>query len=104
MIRIVYTRRAEDELRAIWRYLAEDNDNEPAADRVLRAIGDKIELLREHPRLGRRRPDIAEGARMLIERHFLIFYETHPNTQDTPVELVEIVSIVDGRRDLSELF
>jgi len=35
LIRIIYTRRAEDELRAIWRYIAEDNDNEPAADRIL---------------------------------------------------------------------
>jgi len=33
VIRIIYTRRAEEELRAIWRYIAEDNDNEPAADR-----------------------------------------------------------------------
>ena len=41
MIRIVYTRRAEDELRAIWRYIAEDTDNEPAADRILPAIGEK---------------------------------------------------------------
>jgi plasmid stabilization system protein ParE len=44
LIRTVYTRRAEDELRAIWRYLAEDNDNEPAADRILLAICEKIIL------------------------------------------------------------
>jgi plasmid stabilization system protein ParE len=31
LIRIVYTRRAEEELRAIWRYIAVDHDNEPAA-------------------------------------------------------------------------
>ena len=104
MIRIVYTRRAEDELRAIWRYIAEENDNEPAADRILLAISEKIELLRDHPRLGPRRPDIAGGARLLIEGHFLILYETHPDIDDGPVEAVEIVSIVDGRRDLTELF
>jgi plasmid stabilization system protein ParE len=46
LIRIIYTRRAEEELRSIWRYIAEDNDNEPAADRILLAIGAKIELLR----------------------------------------------------------
>ena len=51
MIRVFYTRRAEDELRAIWRYIAEHNDNEPAADRILLAISEKIELLRSHPRL-----------------------------------------------------
>ena len=104
MIRIVYTRRAEEELRAIWRYIAEDNDNEPAADRILLAISEKIDLLRDHPRLGPRRSDIAEGARLLIEGHFLVLYETHPNTDEGPVEAVEIVSIVDGRRDLTELF
>jgi toxin ParE1/3/4 len=80
LIRIVYTRRAEDELRAIWRYIALDNDNEPAADRILLAISGKIELLRDHPRLGPRRSDIAEGARLLIEGHFLVLYETTPNT------------------------
>jgi toxin ParE1/3/4 len=101
---IVYTRRAEDELRAIWRYIAVDNDNEPAADRILLAISKKIELLREHPRLGPRRSDIAEGARAIIERHFLVLYETHPDTDEGLVETVEIVSIVDGRRDLTELF
>jgi plasmid stabilization system protein ParE len=73
LIRIVYTRRAEDELRAIWRYIAVDNGNEPAADRILVAISEKIELLRDHPRIGPRRPDIAEGARLLIEGHFWCF-------------------------------
>jgi toxin ParE1/3/4 len=104
LIRIIYTRRAEEELRSIWRYIAEDNDNEPAADRILLAIGAKIELLRNHPRLGPLRSDIADSARLLIEGHFLILYETHPDTDEGPVEAVEIVSIVDGRRDLTELF
>ena len=90
MIRIIYTRRVEDELRAIWRYIAEDNDNEPAADRILLAIGEKIELLRNHPRLGPRRSDIADGARLLIEGHFLILYETHPDTDEGPVEAVRL--------------
>jgi toxin ParE1/3/4 len=104
LIRIVYSRRAEDELRAIWRYIAEDNGNEPAADRIVLAISDKIELLRDLPRLGPRRSDIASGVRLLIESHFLVLYETHPDTDEGPVEMVEIVSVVDGRRDLNELF
>jgi toxin ParE1/3/4 len=104
LIHVVYTRRAEAELRAIWRFIALDNDNERAADRILLAISEKIDLLRNHPRLGPRRSDIAESARLLIEGHFLILYETHPNSNEGPVETVEIVSIVDGRRDLTELF
>jgi toxin ParE1/3/4 len=72
--------------------------------RILLAISEKIELLRNHPRLGPRRSDIADGARLLIEGHFLVLYETHPDTDEGPVEAVEIVGIVDGRRDLTELF
>jgi len=104
LIRIIYTRRAEEELRAIWRYIAVDNNNESAADRILLTISEKIELLRNYPRLGPRRSDIASGARLLIEGRFLVLYETDPDTDERPVETVEIVSIVDGRRDLTELF
>jgi toxin ParE1/3/4 len=57
-----------------------------AVTRVLLAIDDKIELLRAHPRIGPRRPDIAEAARLLIEGHYLILYETHPDTDEGPIE------------------
>jgi toxin ParE1/3/4 len=70
----------------------------------LLAISEKIELLRSHPRLGPRRSDIADGARLLIEGQFLILYQTHPDPDEGAIEAVEIVSIVDGRRDLTELF
>jgi hypothetical protein len=32
------------------------------------------------------------------------FHETHPDKDEGPVEVVEIVSLVDGRRDLTNLF
>ncbi|MDQ2084194.1 type II toxin-antitoxin system RelE/ParE family toxin [Xanthobacteraceae bacterium Astr-EGSB] len=102
MTRVVLTRRAEDELRSIWRAIAEEN--EPAADRILSAISDKLDLLALHPRLGSRRPDIRPTARMLVEGHYLVLYETHPDRDDGPIDWVEVVSIVDGRRDLSEIF
>jgi toxin ParE1/3/4 len=41
---------------------------------------------------------------MLVERPYLILFETHPNTGEGPVEEVEIVRVVDGRRDLTSLF
>ncbi|HEY2136976.1 MAG TPA: type II toxin-antitoxin system RelE/ParE family toxin [Xanthobacteraceae bacterium] len=102
MIRVVYTRQANEELRAIWRYIADEN--EPAADRIVLAIGQRIEMLRHHQRIGVRRPDIREAARLLIEGHYLVLYEAHPDADDGPVDWVEVVSIVDGRRDLTELF
>jgi toxin ParE1/3/4 len=102
VIRVVYSRQADEELRGIWRDIAEDN--EPAADRILMAISSRIDTLRRHPRIGPCRPDIRENSRMLVEGHYLVLYEVHPDTDDEPVEWVEIVSVVDGRRDLSELF
>jgi toxin ParE1/3/4 len=97
--RVVFTRQADAELRSIWRNIAEDNES--AADRIVSAIVEKVELLRRHPRLGPRRPDIRPTARLLIEGHYLVLYEIHPDSDEGPVDWIEIVSVVDGRRDLS---
>ena len=61
MIRIIYTRRAEDELRAIWRYIADDNDNEPAADRILLAISEKSNCYETIPGLARAVPTLPKA-------------------------------------------
>ncbi|MGD9659610.1 MAG: hypothetical protein AB7U61_18545 [Methylocystis sp.] len=37
---------------------------------------------------------------MLVERPYVILYELTPDTDDGPVELIEIVRVIDGRRDL----
>jgi toxin ParE1/3/4 len=41
---------------------------------------------------------------MLVERPYLILYRLDPDHPVGPVEEVEIVRVVDGRRDLKELF
>jgi toxin ParE1/3/4 len=100
--RLIYSRQANEDLRTIWRYIAEEN--EPAADRVLYALFERIEALRHHPQLGPRRSDIRKATRILVEGHYLILYENHPDVDEGPVEWVEVVSVVDGRRDLNALF
>ena len=60
----------------------------------------KTEALSHHPRLGPRRTDIQPRARILVEGPYIILFETHPDTDDDPVDWVEIVRVVDGRRDL----
>jgi len=40
---------------------------------------------------------------VLFEGPYLILYETRPDTDDGPVDEVEIVRVVDGRRDLQNL-
>jgi toxin ParE1/3/4 len=102
VIRVVATSQAERELREIWRDIA--LENEPAADRILMAIADKFDLLAQHPRIGPRRLDIRESARVLVQGNYLVLYETHPDTDEGPVDWVEVVSIVDGRRDLADWF
>jgi toxin ParE1/3/4 len=86
--------RAELDLRDIWRYIAAENPD--AADRVLRNIGKKIDLLIEFPDIGVRRDDMREGARVLVEGVYLILYEHRPADL-----IVEVVAVVDARRDLS---
>jgi toxin ParE1/3/4 len=94
---IVITRRARDDFRRIWRYVA--LDNETAADRLLLAIDEKIELLREHPDSGAARPEISPSARVLVQGSYLILYE-----HDRAERIVRIVAIVEGMRDLDHLF
>jgi toxin ParE1/3/4 len=79
-------------------------DNPDAAERTYTTIEAKADMLRDYPRLGPRRPDIRPATRILVERPYLVLYETHPDTDEGPVDAVEIVRVVDGRRDLTTLF
>lgn len=54
--------------------------------------------------MGAPRNDLVTGLRALIERPYLIFYRLVPDSSDQAVELVEIVRVIDGRRDLPTLF
>jgi toxin ParE1/3/4 len=93
---------AELDLEDIWLTIAAENPS--AATRIVRAIGARIGQLARHPRLGPRRRDIQPTARMLVEGHYLILFETHPDTDNGPIDRVEIIRVVDGRRDLKVLF
>ncbi|MEZ5785126.1 MAG: type II toxin-antitoxin system RelE/ParE family toxin [Xanthobacteraceae bacterium] len=83
MTRVIYSRQAEDELRALWRFVAEENES--AADRILLALFERIEMLRHHPQLGPRRSDIRFATRMLVEGYYLVLYENHPYVDEGAV-------------------
>ena len=42
--------------------------------------------------------------RMLVEVPHLLLYRTDPDTDEGPVRAVEIIRVIDGRRDLHGLF
>jgi toxin ParE1/3/4 len=89
--------RAEAELRQIWRTVAAENP--AAADRLLLKIDAKLQILRDFPKIGAPRNEIRPGFRMLVEGNYLLLYE-----YDEDGDAVELISVVDGRQDLAELF
>lgn len=99
---LVWTPQAREDLIEIYSYIGLDNPS--AAERILDAVQTKAELLVEYPRMGERRPEIRPSTRILIEEPYLILYETHPDSDEGGINEVEIVRIVDGRRNLKILF
>jgi len=85
-------------------YLTIALEHPATAERYLDRIEAKVEMLRDHPRMGVRRADIRAPARMLVETPYLILYAVVPDTDDGPVDAVEIVRLIDGRRDLANQF
>lgn len=101
-VSVVWTRRAREDL--IDFYVSIGTTNPTAAERLYDRIEEKSRHLADQPRMGRRRPDIAATVRALIEAPYVILYETIPDADDGPLSAVEIVRVVDGRRDLTDLF
>jgi toxin ParE1/3/4 len=85
-------------------YLTIAVEQPKAAERYFDRIEAKAKLLAGQPRMGVRRPDIRRSTRMLVEAPYIILYEVVPDTDEGPVHMVEIVRVVDGRRDLQSLF
>ena len=91
MAKAVFSPRAEQDLREIWRSIAPDN--EPAADALLLRILDKAELASGQPRMGSPRPEFSATARLLVEGRYVIIYE--------PMAYgIFVVTIVHGARDM----
>ena len=101
-VKLLWTPQAREDLIEIYTYIGLDNPS--AAERIFDTIRAKAKLLVNHPRLGVRRPDIRPSTRMSIEGPYLILYETHPDCDEGNIDDVEIVRIVDGRRNLKNLF
>ena len=101
-VEVIWSPQARRDLLDI--YVIIGLDNPAAAERLYTAIETKANALRHFPRLGRRRPEIRPTVRMLVEGPYLILFETHPDTDEGQVDQVEIVRVVDGRRDLTNLF
>jgi toxin ParE1/3/4 len=85
---------AEEDYRAIWRYIAADNPD--AADRLLRRIDGKLELYARNPRMGTARDKLMPGLRSFPVGAYLAFYRI-------TAEGIELVRLLHGARDLKSL-
>lgn len=96
MARILVTPLAEADMAEIWIYIA--TDNRPAADRLIRRIGDMFELLAANPELGLRYDEIRPGLRCKpVKRNYLIFYEVVDG-------VLRILRVLHAARKYEDLF
>jgi toxin ParE1/3/4 len=91
-LRVVWSTEANNDLEQIWTYLARNASVERAdyqAARIVEACG----LLSEWPRSGRARDEVVPGLRSVAAEPYVVFYRTGDAR-------VEIVRVLDGRRDI----
>ncbi len=101
LVNLIWQPQALQDVREI--YIRIGLEQPQAAERFFDAFERKARLLLEQPRLGMRRPEIRPSARMLVEAPFVMLYETVPDSDDGVIDTVNIVRVVDGRRDLKAL-
>ena len=92
MTEIRHSSRARRDLIEIWLHIG--NVNQAAADRVLRRLEARIEILRHFPEAGPLRAALGPEARILVEPPYLIFYRVVG-------EGVQIVRVVRSARRIS---
>jgi toxin ParE1/3/4 len=86
---------AQRDLLEIWFHIAADKG--PAtADHWIERIETRCQQLAEFPEQGPLRPDIADGARMLVIARWLALYEI-------TIDGVRVVRVIDAARNLGEL-
>jgi toxin ParE1/3/4 len=91
-----FTAQSEQDLRDVWRGLAEFGGLENADQKRL-AIREKIKLLRQFPHAGRSRDEILPGLRSLAIQGFVIFYRFDQT-------VIEIARVLHGKRDILAIF
>ncbi|MCG8583178.1 MAG: type II toxin-antitoxin system RelE/ParE family toxin [Pirellulales bacterium] len=88
---------AERDMDEILDYISLDNPE--SALRVIRRIRKKCESLGDHPYLGQRRPEYADGQyRSTTVGSYVIYYSVEEDE-----EVVKVVRVLHGARDHSRL-
>ncbi len=82
---------AEEDLRELWNYVAQDSSEE-RADKLIDAIFDRFDMLATHPRVGRRRPEFGDAVRSFAVESHVIYYRDEEG-------VLSIARVLRGSRD-----
>jgi toxin ParE1/3/4 len=82
---------ARDDIRDIYRYVAERNRT--AARRLRSMFFEKFRMLARHPLMGEARDDLAPGVRMFVAEKYVILYR--PTSRG-----IAVVQVVHSARDI----
>jgi toxin ParE1/3/4 len=94
---LIWSPEARADLSDIWNYYARVAARDTAND-IVRQIAQTCQLLEDHPYSGRSRDEVGPGLRSLTANPYVVFYRVTKN------DVAEIVRIIDGRRDIDEIF
>ena len=93
---VIWSPDARDDLSEIWDYYM-GVAGRHTADGIVRGIAGACTLLEEHPFAGRARNELRPGLRSIAVSPHIVFYRVID-------DVAEIVRVLDGRRDLDEVF
>jgi toxin ParE1/3/4 len=94
-MKIFISQTANADLLQIYSYLAPLNPT--AAERLTHRIDRKFDELSRFPFIGRERSSLGPGLRSTVVGTHVIFYTVQS-------DLITIVRVIDGRRDIDEEF
>lgn len=96
LARLILSPLSLQDLQDIHDYIACDNPD--AASALLDRIDSRIEMLREHPEIGRRREELPVGLRCIAEGNYLIIYRLLAE-QNT----LQVVRVLHGKRNIKRI-
>jgi toxin ParE1/3/4 len=94
--RVLWSPKAVDDVDRLWEYL-DDVAGQAVADNILKDVARMVTTIRDFPLAGRSRNELRPGLRSIAVGPYILFYRIIDGQP-------EIVRVLDGRRDLENIF
>lgn len=95
-LKVVLSPLALRDLQDIHDYIARDNPD--AANVFLDRIDSRLEMIREHPGIGRKREELPAGLRSVVEGNYLIIHRLIAEQKT-----LEIVRVLHSKRNIKNI-